>query len=196
MMGRERRHFLRNSGILALGLMAPLAAQADKTTGPYVTPSVDVAVTYELASPEGGAPVRQDMHWQVATLRQRIDPAGSAVYMITSWKDRTLTVVDTLSHRRSTMPAPGTALTLPGQVAAGSFARMGTDTVAGQFCTVWRTVDQDGRPGDACYTADGILVRMVQGGRTMVQAVSVERVPQPDALFVVPQDYSETAPAR
>ncbi len=170
----------------------PPAAAA---TGPHVTPSTDVDVRYEMASPDGGPPVHQEMHWQVSSLRQRIDPENSTVYMVTSWRDHTLTVVDTLRHRRSQMPAPGSALTLPGQVPEGSFQRLGTDFVAGQYCVNWRTTDQDGRQSDACYTDDGIMVRVTQQGRVMVQAISVTRTPQDDALFTIPASYPEVAPA-
>lgn len=166
------------------------------TSGPYVTPSVDVAVHYEMISPQSPAPVHQDMHWQVASLRQRIDPENATVYMVTSWRDHTLNVVDTLGHRRSVMPVPGAVLTPPGQIAPGSFKKLGTDMVSGQFCTIWRTTDQDGHESDACYTEDGILLQVKQQGRILVRALSVERVPQPDTLFAIPETYSVVAPAR
>lgn len=173
------------------------AEEADPSAnGPYVTPSVDVSVHYEMVSPQSPLPVHQDMHWQVASLRQRIDPENSAVYMVTSWRDHTLTVVDTLGHRRSVMRAPGATLTLPGQVPPDSFKKLGTDMVSGQLCTVWRTTDQDGHESDACYTEDGILLQVKQQGRILVRALSVERTPQPDTLFVIPESYSTVAPAR
>nr|WP_243429551.1 hypothetical protein [Acetobacter sacchari] len=171
-------------------------AADDGATGPFVTPSVDVDVRYEMASPDGGKPVGQRMRWQVSSLRQRIDPEGSAVYMVTSWRDGTLAVVDTLHRRRSVMPAPGAALTPPGQVAPGSFQRLGSDMAAGQSCVLWRTADQDGRPVDACYTVDGILVRVSQQGQVKVNAVSVSRTAQSDDVFAVPSDFAVAAPAR
>lgn len=190
--------------LLSLTLAASISghnARAEETdsssaSGPYVTPSVDVSVHYEMVSPQSPLPVHQDMHWQVASLRQRIDPENSAVYMVTSWSDHTLTVVDTLGHRRSVMPAPGATLTLPGQIPPGSFRKLGTDMVSGQLCTVWRTTDQDGHESDACYTQDGILLQVKQQGRILVRALSVDRTPQPDALFAIPESYSAVAPAR
>ncbi|WP_242010039.1 hypothetical protein [Acetobacter conturbans] len=184
------------SSPFCLGSTAVRAEESASAAGPYVTPSVDVFVRYEMVRPDGAGLVHQDMHWQVASLRQRIDPENSAVYMLTSWRDHTLTVVDTLSHRRSVMPAPGGALSMPGQVPSGSFQRLGTAIVAGQFCTNWRTADADGRSGDACYTQDGILMQVMQKGQVVVRAVSVDRIAQPDSLFVVPETYKLVAPAR
>ncbi|NHO17916.1 hypothetical protein GOB90_02830 [Acetobacter oeni] len=186
-------------GIIGICFL-PFAAKAEDVSaaspaGPYVTPSTDVDVQYEMDSPDGGPPVHQQMRWQAASLRQRVDPENSVVYMVTSWKDRTLTVLDTLRHTRSQMAAPGTALTMPGQIPAGSFQRLGTDLVAGQYCVIWRTTDQDGRQSDACYTDDGIMVLVMQQGRKVVRAVSVSRIPQDDAIFAIPADYKEAAPA-
>ena len=164
---------------------------------PAITPSVDVDVEYELGSPQGDVSTRQRMRWQVATLRQRLDPDKSAVFMITSWQDRTLSVVDMGRKRVSVMPVPGTQqLTPPGQPAmVGSYARLGSSVVAGEQCTVWRTTDTDGHPTDACYTADGLLLQVAQGGQITVRALSVQRVTQPDDLFVIPPGLRQEAPA-
>ncbi|NHO55812.1 hypothetical protein GOB86_01750 [Acetobacter lambici] len=164
---------------------------------PAITPSVDVDVEYELASPQGDVSTRQRMRWQVATLRQRLDPDKSAVFMLTSWRDRTLSVVDNGRKRVSIMPVPGTQqLTPPGQPAmVGSYARLGSSVVAGEQCTVWRTKDTDGHPTDACYTADGVLLQVAQGGQITVRALSVQRTAQPDSLFVIPPGLRQEAPA-
>lgn len=152
---------------------------------------------YELASPQGDVSTRQRMRWQVATLRQRLDPDKSSVFMITSWRDRTLSVVDMGRKRVSIMPVPGTQqLTPPGQPAmVGSYARLGSSVVASEQCTVWRTKDTDGHQTDACYTADGLLLQVAQGGQITVRALSVQRTPQPDSLFVIPDGLKREAPA-
>ena len=164
---------------------------------PVITPSADVDVLYELASPQGDVSTHQRMRWQVATLRQRLDPEKSAVFMLTSWQNRTLSVVDMGRKRVSVMPVPGTQqLTPPGQPAMiGSYARLGSSVVAGEQCTVWRTKDTDGHPTDACYTADGVLLQVAQGGQITVRAVSVQRTAQPDSLFVIPDGLKQEAPA-
>ena len=195
------RKFLSKT-VMLLALLpccvAPLKAADDTPapTGPYVTPSVDVSVRYELVAPDGRGVVHQTMRWQAASLRQRIDLDTASVYMITSWRDHTLTVVDTLGQRRSVMPAPGRELTPPGRIPDGTFSRLDTAMVAGQFCTNWRTTDDSGHQSDACYTPDGILLQVMQKGQITARALSVTREVQPDSVFAVPQDYRPVAPAR
>ncbi|MGG6428728.1 hypothetical protein ACQ5TV_01970 [Acetobacter ghanensis] len=176
---------------------AQTPADGTPAEAPAITPSTDVDVEYELASPQGDVSTRQRMRWQVATLRQRLDPDKSSVFMITSWRDRTLSVVDMGRKRVSIMPVPGTQqLTPPGQPAmVGSYARLGSSVVASEQCTVWRTKDTDGHQTDACYTADGLLLQVAQGGQITVRAVSVQRTPQPDSLFVIPDGLKREAPA-
>ncbi len=176
---------------------AQTPADGAPAEAPAITPSTDVDVEYELASPQGDVSTRQRMRWQVATLRQRLDPDKSSVFMITSWRDRTLSVVDMGRKRVSIMPVPGTQqLTPPGQPAmVGSYARLGSSVVASEQCTVWRTKDTDGHQTDACYTADGLLLQVAQGGQITVRALSVQRTPQPDSLFVIPDGLKREAPA-
>lgn len=176
---------------------AQTPADGTPAEAPAITPSTDVDVEYELASPQGDVSTRQRMRWQVATLRQRLDPDKSSVFMITSWRDRTLSVVDMGRKRVSIMPVPGTQqLTPPGQPAmVGSYARLGSSVVASEQCTVWRTKDTDGHQTDACYTADGLLLQVAQGGQITVRALSVQRTPQPDSLFVIPDGLKREAPA-
>jgi hypothetical protein len=182
-------------------VVVPETATAQPVTqpdAPYVTPAVDTDITYVLTPAQDGlAPAHQRMRWQAAGLKQRLDPEGGSVYMITTWKNRTLSVVDESRGRVSTMPMPGQQdLTLPGQhPASGTYARVGQSVVAGEACQVWRTVDTEGHESDACYTADGILLQVVQQGRIMVRALTVSRAAQPDSVFEVPAGLVVQAPA-
>lgn len=164
---------------------------------PFITPSVDVDVLYELTSPAGDATMKQRMRWQVASLRQRLDPAGSDLFMVTSWPDHTLTVVDPDRKTENVMPAPSQALTPPGHPAmVGTYARLGGSEVAGESCIIWRTRDADGHASDVCYTADGLLLQVAQQGQITVRALHVSRVAQPDAVFAIPSGLKKVAPAR
>ncbi|WP_408736266.1 hypothetical protein [Acetobacter tropicalis] len=176
--------------------MGDAAQQGASQDAPFITPSTDVDVLYEVTSPMGDAVMKQRMRWQVASLRQRLDPQNSAVYMITSWPDHTLTVVDEARRRQSVMPAPSQVLTPPGHTAmTGTYARLGGSVVAGEQCTLWRTKDTDGHASDVCYTADGLLLQVAQGGQITVRALSVNRVSQPDTVFAVPAGLKKEAPA-
>lgn len=172
---------------------APVAPQ----DAPFITPSVDADVLYELTSPTGDAVMKQRMRWQVGTLRQRLDPEGSNLFMITSWPEHTLTVVDRDRKRESVMPAPSQGLTPPGHPAmVGTYARLGGSVVAGESCIIWRTKDADGHASDVCYTADGLLLQVAQQGQITVRALRVSRVAQPDEVFVIPSGLKKEAPAK
>ncbi|WP_349935076.1 hypothetical protein [Acetobacter sp. A11-2] len=175
----------------------PEPTQIAPADAPVVTPSVDADVLYELNSAQGDAHTQQRMRWQVSSLRQRLDPQNSDVFMITSWTDHTLTVVDTARKRASVMPVPGPQqITPPGQpAAAGTYARLGNSVVAGEQCTLWRTTDADGHPTDACYTPDGLLLQVAQQGQVTVRALSVSRATQPDNVFAIPSGLKREAPA-
>lgn len=172
---------------------APVAPQ----DAPFITPSVDADVLYELTSPTGDAVMKQRMRWQVGSLRQRLDPEGSDLFMITSWPEHTLTVVDPSRKRKSVMPAPSQGLTPPGHPAmVGTYARLGGSVVAGESCIIWRTKDADGHASDVCYTADGLLLQVAQQGQITVRALRVSRVAQPDEVFAIPSGLKKEAPAK
>ncbi|MBB2167353.1 hypothetical protein HLH36_03100 [Gluconacetobacter aggeris] len=172
--------------ILALTLPVGPAARA-AGDAPFVTPQRDVDVSYALASPDPSIPVQhQRMRWSAGTRRQRVDPDGSATYMITDYRAGSLTVIDQAHGARTIIPAPGPALSEPGQRASGDWARGETMLVAGESCTVWHTHDTDGRVSDVCYSDDGVMLQVMQGDRIVVRAEQVSRAIQPDLVFVVP----------
>ncbi len=71
-----------------------------------------------------------------------------------------------------------------------SAKRTGTDNVAGLSCAVWEFSAGEGEtPGEACVTRDGIPLRVVSGGQTVMLAKSIERGPQDASLFAAPAGY-------
>ncbi|OFW98986.1 MAG: hypothetical protein A3E78_00625 [Alphaproteobacteria bacterium RIFCSPHIGHO2_12_FULL_63_12] len=66
--------------------------------------------------------------------------------------------------------------------------RTGTDNVAGLSCAVWE-FEAAAAPGSACVTRDGIVLRVISGGATALEAKSIERGPQDPALFAPPAGY-------
>jgi len=60
--------------------------------------------------------------------------------------------------------------------------------VAGLSCVDWSwTVDAEKHT--ACLTPDGVMLRIVVDGKTVMQALSVKYRPQPAELFQVPRGY-------
>ncbi|MBB2205095.1 hypothetical protein [Gluconacetobacter takamatsuzukensis] len=173
---------------LVLALAQPVASAAwAEADAPFVTPQQDVDIRYALASPDPSVPLQhQRMRWSAATRRQRVDPDGSATYMITDYGTAQLTVIDQAHGARTVIPAPGPALSQPGQRAAGDWARGETMLVAGESCTVWHTHDTDGRVSDVCYSDGGDMLQVTQDDRIVVRAEQVSHASQPDSVFAVP----------
>ncbi len=75
--------------------------------------------------------------------------------------------------------------------AAARGKKTGEDTVAGERCAVWSIAESASgeAPGDACVTRDGIVLRAISGGQTVMLAKSIERGRQDASLFAPPADY-------
>lgn len=71
-----------------------------------------------------------------------------------------------------------------------SATRTGTDNVAGENCAIWEFAAGEGEtPGNACVTRDGIPLRVVSGGETVMLAKSISRGAQDESLFAAPAGY-------
>ncbi|MFN0024705.1 MAG: hypothetical protein ACKVS5_12510 [Parvularculaceae bacterium] len=75
--------------------------------------------------------------------------------------------------------------------AAARGKKTGDDTVAGERCAVWSIAQSAAAeaPGDACVTPDGIVLRAISGGQTVMLAKSIDRGRQDASLFAPPADY-------
>lgn len=69
--------------------------------------------------------------------------------------------------------------------------KTGTDRIAGETCGVYEIAagGDETAPGSACVTRDGILLRAISGGQTVMQAKSIERGAQDPAQFAPPEGY-------
>ncbi|MBE7209502.1 MAG: hypothetical protein INR65_00645 [Gluconacetobacter diazotrophicus] len=187
--------------VLMLAAFAAPGARADTPSGtaadrPFVVPQRDVDVVYAVPTPDNGPALSQRMRFAAATRQQRVDPPGSGLYMLTDYAARTMTVVQPAQHLATTIPAPGAPLSPDGRAAGGAWSRGATATIAGLSCTDWQTADASGNPSEVCFTDDGVLLRAAQGGRIMLEARTVSLLPQPAAVFVVPDGFQRRrAPA-
>jgi len=159
---------------------------------PYVTPQVDVDVTYTIYPPHDTSEVMsQRMRWSASRMMQRVDPANASTYMITDYHAGTLTVVNPGQKIKTVIPAPGAANVQMGQRAQGTWLRTGVSRVAGIPCALWQTQDTDQRSSEICYTDDGVMMEVIRDGKVMVEASSVARTPQDESVFTVPPGLKE-----
>lgn len=176
----------------ALLLLAALPAAAQDR--PVFQPQRDVAVTYRVTGgPGGGQEIR--MAWLTAAQRLRVDhAAGWSV--LDQRAQRMLMVVDAQRlvvevPAQAAAGAGGFVLPSPQPPASARFTRAGEERIAGHACTLWRHEDGPVR-GEACLTADGVMLRSrgSQGERAgAVEAVAVAYGPQDPARFEPPAGY-------
>ncbi len=177
---------IRSAAILMLVAMPALAA--DK---PAVAPQRDVDVTYQVAQPvAGGPPLTQRMRWSVSAGRLRVDPPTPGLYMIIDTRNRRMAMVKDAD--RAVLDLNTAAPGLPGATSDATFARAGTDQVAGLPCTNWRTTDAAHQPVLLCLTDDGVMLRASRGAQVLLEAIKVAYTSPDPAVFVPPDGYRHT----
>ena len=177
---------MRRLALAALCAAGPAYAQ----DAPVTVPTRDVDVLYHAAA--GGQAVDQRYRYRAVDQKVRVDTPTPGLYMIGDQRARTVAMVSDGDRGVVDMKLQGGGG--PGGFSPGqSFTRMGADTVAGVACTEWQTLDTRGQPVQACFTADGVLLRARRGAAVLVQARRVIYGPLDPALFVVPPGYNHVA---
>jgi hypothetical protein len=173
---------MRRLALPALLLLAA-AAPPPAAAGPPLLPTRDVAVVYDVTTAQGMAQER--LFWDQARHRLRVEPPSPGLYMIVDYATQRMQMVRDPQRVVIEAPAPNAAL---GVSSAGGTAA-GTDMVAGLACTRWITRDSEGGTAELCVTGDGVTLRVVKSGRTLLAAAAVSFAPQPAQLFAAPSEY-------
>jgi hypothetical protein len=153
---------------------------------PQLSPTRDVDITYDVTRPQQPK-IRQRVRWLAAEHLERVDGP-----------DKATTIFDRATHEITLLvPASRTYRKLNGEARrppapeAGAALKRGDDAVvAGLHCTDWSWTGEDLIVHVVCLTADGVLLRLVIDGQTIMQARSVSYGPQRPELFQVPPDYA------
>lgn len=152
---------------------------------PPLFPTRDVDIIYDVTRLQQPK-IRQRVRWLAGEHRERIDGP-----------DKSTTIFDRNAHEITLLnPAGRTFRTLEGsprqppEPEAGMVLKRGPESIiAGLHCTDW-TWTEDVETHTICATADGVLLRLVVDGATIMQARSVSYGPQAAELFQVPTSYS------
>ncbi len=170
---------------LAIGLLLA-AAPACADPAPIVQPTRDVDVTYRVPVPGAdNAALLQRLRWSASLRRQRVDLPTSGNWMVIDFVTHRLEMIRDDEHTVLDLPGPPD----PAALATG-FAPAGQATIADLPCSEWRTRDSRGAETIACYTSDGVLLRARSGDRTLMEAIAVHYLPQPDSIFAIPEGYT------
>jgi hypothetical protein len=174
---------------LLAGGGASFAAWADET--PRLMPSRDVDITYRVSS--GDKPVTERVRWLAAEEIERIDPHGKgyllarSAYMIIEHHKKTAEIVDPKTHSVTATVNP-----VAGELAEIENAKLtplGSATVARLGCQVWRAEISAQVEREICLTEDGVLLRVRNGDKTVLEATAVKYHHISSKLFDIPPDY-------
>jgi hypothetical protein len=166
-------------------LLLPLAVATRADESPQLLPTRDVDVTYDVTRPNQPK-IRERVRWLAAEHLERVDgPDKSTTIFDRNSHEITLLAPSTRSYRK----LEGTARR-PREPAPGAPLKHGADAVvAGLPCTDWSWTE-DTETHTVCKTPDGVLLRLVIDGSTIIQARVVTYGPQSPDLFEVPKDYA------
>ncbi|HUA76392.1 MAG TPA: hypothetical protein VMA86_01900 [Acetobacteraceae bacterium] len=184
------------SGLGAL-LLVVGAASARADDQPPLVPTRDVAVTYQVQDPQGTSRIVH-MYFDAADQRVHIDMSSQPGFLVIDHKADEVTMVNSATHSYIQVPAPPSMGNLMFRTPDLHLVRQGTQTVAGHTCTIWQMSQGGHAGGDACITADGVVL----SGRpanapspdTGIQATAVSYGPQPASLFMAPVGYERIQP--
>jgi hypothetical protein len=168
-------------------------ARADEARPPML-PTRDVAVVYRLQSPDGKEQHVMKLYSADAGAKMRMESPERPGYMIMDRADKKVIVV--IAERKSYVEGALDPKTNGGFLLNDDmqFTKSGTDTVAGQACTVWDVQGGPGRNAKVCVTADGVVLRGQAVGDAQsgsIEATEVSYAAQPAALFAPPPDYQK-----
>lgn len=173
---------------VGVAVTVPAAAQQH-----LMQPARDVVVDYHML---GVAPGQQRsdtvrIYFSDHGMKMRIEPLGQPAYSIVDRTASRMTMVMTAQRMYMELPYDPRRVMAFDDTGA-TFARTGSDTVAGVGCTVYETQRQ-GHSGQVCISADGVLLRAKSDDPTQdhggLVATSVTYGPQSPDLFAPPPDF-------
>lgn len=193
------RHALWRAIWLALlGTTGVSLAAAAADEAPRLMPTRDVDITYHITS--GGNPVVERVRWLAADGIERVDPHGKgyilgrSAYMIIDHPKKTADIVDP-----KTRTVTATVNPVAGELAEIENAKLtslGTATVAKLTCQIWQAEISDKVEREICLTEDGVLLRIRDGDKTVLQATAVRYHHISSKIFEIPANYKAAANAQ
>jgi hypothetical protein len=171
-----------------LGLVLLLVASPSWSgEEPGLAPTRDVDVLYEENRP-GRQTVSERVRWLSADHLERIDGPGKSTTII-DLKAKEVTLLNHDSSTYSYSHLKGASSWPTGPLDSADLTRRGESVVAGLRCAEWSWTDGVELRA-ACITPDGVLLRLVVDGKTVVEARSVSYDVQDEEIFQIPPDYT------
>ncbi len=173
---------------MAILAATPVSAQER----PAIVPSRDVTVDYRIdAKSSAAVPSKVHVEIQAGGNRIRVEPPDLPGYLLVDRSSGQIVMVMAQQRMFVDMPADAARIRMFTIGDSTKFTRKGSETIAGQRCTVW-DVQDGGRSGTACLTADGVLLRgatVERGHSSGLTATAVKFGPLADSVFAPPPDF-------
>ena len=176
---------LRTPSPLAVLVLVLAGSAIGAAEQPELLPTHDVDITYDVTRPLRRN-IRERVRWLAGEHLERIDgPDRSTTILNRKAHEITLLVPARRAYtklegapRRPLDPEPGAELKRGNEL-----------VVAGLPCVDWSWTE-DVETHTVCATADGVLLRLIVDGKTVIQARSVSYGPQAVELFQAPPGYT------
>ncbi|MGH7105614.1 MAG: hypothetical protein ACREFT_03820 [Acetobacteraceae bacterium] len=194
-----RTSLISGLGAVMLGAVALGATSANAADQPPLTPTRDVAVTYQAKDPQGAVKVVH-MNFDAAGRRLHIDVVGLPGFQVIDRKAHVLISVLYSERMYLERPLPPQVGNLMDRSPNMHMTRGTTATVAGHSCTDWSVPTGPNSPDlVACITADGVVLKAApaggaNGGAPNLEATEIVYGPQPESLFVPPAGFKRIEP--
>jgi hypothetical protein len=179
MTGLSRLSFLASLVFLTLG--SATGAQER----PQLVPVKDADISYKITRPNQPAIVER-RRWLAGEHLERVDGPDRSTTIF----DRNKGEIILLNAAKRTFRKLEGSGRRPPEPGTGVALRKGAElVVAGLHCSEWMWAE-DIETHTGCVTPEGVLLRLVIDGRTIIEARSVHFAPQKAELFQVPPNYA------
>jgi hypothetical protein len=167
---------------LALLLVVSLPRAEEQ---PQLFPTRDVDIIYDVTRPYQPR-IRERVRWLASEHLERVDGPDKSTTIF----DRNANEITLLTPASRTYSQLEGAPRRPLEPETGAVLKRGNESVVtGLHCVDWSWTE-DVETHTVCATADGVLLRLVVDGKTVMQARSVSYGAQGAELFQVPPDYA------
>jgi hypothetical protein len=167
---------------LAVALVGPALGAQER---PQLLPMRDVDVSYDVTrTPQ--LKIRERVRWLASEHLERVDGPDRSTTIFNRGTNE-ITLLNTA--RRTFTKLEGAPRRLLDPQLGAEPKRGNEAVVAGLRCIDWSWTD-DVETHTVCATADGVLLRLIVDGKTVIEARSVNYAPQKPELFQVPPDYT------
>ena len=175
----------------AIATLLPLAAAAQDK--PVLAPTRDATIDYKVEGRGNTGPQSLRMMFTAGGKKMRIDMPGQPGFVVMDRTAGRMMIVMADARRYMEQPMP------PGQQGAfdlsenHSFTRKGTETIAGQRCTVWESKGE--HAGTGCVTDEGLVLRgesvTPDGRQSKLIATAVSLAPIAATSFEAPAGFTK-----